>query len=111
MPRASLLLVEDDTPLLNLLARYLARLDYTVTKAETGAAALAQLAGVDAVILDLGLPDMPGERVLDAILKQTQARVLVSSGAIYAARPPRVAALLKPYTPADLAAALERLLA
>jgi two-component system KDP operon response regulator KdpE len=111
MPRARLLLVEDDTPLLNLLTRYLARLDYTVTTAETGASALARLDGIDAVILDLGLPDMSGERVLAAILAQTQARVLVSSGAIYEASSPRVLSLLKPYTPSDLAAALDRLLA
>jgi two-component system sensor histidine kinase TorS len=63
-------LVVDDHPVNRLVARgYLERMGYSVTEAETGTAAIESLSvgTFDAILLDLGLPDMPGETVLGRI--------------------------------------------
>ncbi|AYQ29956.1 MULTISPECIES: response regulator transcription factor [unclassified Polaromonas] len=60
------LLVEDDGPMRSLLCGALAAWGFTTTSAVDGAQALAswQLLQPDALILDLGLPDMDGLDVL-----------------------------------------------
>ena len=60
-----LLLVEDDPRLADLVARLLAGERHLVERAATGAAALelADSPGLDAVILDVGLPDVSGLEV------------------------------------------------
>jgi two-component system OmpR family response regulator len=62
-----LLLVEDNAKLSASLTRGLREDGFEVDAVASGAAALARLArrGVDAVILDLGLPDRDGLEVLD----------------------------------------------
>ena len=59
-PRARVLLVEDDDDVRRSLALSLADLGYDVVPAATGREALAALPGVDAVLLDLTLPDLDG---------------------------------------------------
>lgn len=61
-----LLVVEDHPALRNLLLRHLQRVGFVVDVAENGRQALAMLAlsRYDAMILDLGLPDMNGLAVL-----------------------------------------------
>ena len=54
------LLVEDDPAISEPLARALGREGYTVAAHGTGKGALADLAGTDLVVLDLGLPDIDG---------------------------------------------------
>jgi two-component system KDP operon response regulator KdpE len=56
------LIVEDERPLLRALAMNLTARGYAVTEAETGTKALTALADRphDAVVLDLGLPDISG---------------------------------------------------
>ncbi len=63
----ALLLVEDNAKLSASLTRGLREDGFEVEPVSTGAAARARLAGrdVDAVILDLGLPDCDGLAVLD----------------------------------------------
>src|SRR4029078_12377196 len=63
------LIVEDERPLLRALAMNLTAPGYVVTEAETGSRALTALADHqhDAVVLDLGLPDMPGIDVIRAV--------------------------------------------
>lgn len=61
------LVVDDEPPIRRLLRMGLGSQGYTVIEVENGAAALAGLAGIDLVILDLGLPDMSGHHVLAAI--------------------------------------------
>jgi len=62
---ATILLVEDERKLRELVRSYLERGGFTVLSASSGAEALS-LAGSaepDLVVLDLGLPDVPGETV------------------------------------------------
>jgi two-component system, OmpR family, response regulator QseB len=62
-----LLLVEDNQALSDMLTAHLHQRGFAVDPVTTGAAALASLAGqtpYDAIILDLGLPDMDGMDVL-----------------------------------------------
>ena len=62
---ATVLLVEDERKLRELVRVYLERAGITVLSTESGAEAimLAASASPDLVILDLGLPDVPGEAV------------------------------------------------
>ena len=60
-----LLLVEDDPRLADLVARLLGGERHLVERATTGAAAreLAARPGIDAIVLDGGLPDLSGLEV------------------------------------------------
>ena len=62
---ATVLLVEDERKLRDLVRSYLERAGFTVLSTECGAEAitLAAAASPDLVVLDLGLPDVPGETV------------------------------------------------
>jgi DNA-binding response OmpR family regulator len=62
---ATVLLVEDERKLRDLVRAYLERAGFTVLSTESGAEAitLATSASPDLVILDLGLPDVPGDAV------------------------------------------------
>jgi len=62
---ATVLVVEDERKLRDLVRSYLERAGFTVLSTDSGAEAITMaLASVpDLVILDLGLPDVPGEAV------------------------------------------------
>ena len=62
---ATVLVVEDERKLRELVRSYLERAGFTVLSTGSGveAISLAGSAGPDLVILDLGLPDVPGETV------------------------------------------------
>ena len=62
---ATVLVVEDERKLRELVRSYLERAGYAVLSTESGAEAitLATSASPDLVVLDLGLPDVPGETV------------------------------------------------
>ena len=64
-----LLLVEDDPRLADLVARLLGGERHVVERATTGAAALELAAGpgIDAIVLDVGLPDLSGFEVARAL--------------------------------------------
>lgn len=66
-----LLIVEDHQELSGLLSRHLERMGFAVDAVSTGRKALHALAvgDYDAVLLDLGLPDMDGMEVLAACQK------------------------------------------
>src|ERR1700749_5064811 len=72
---ATVLVVEDGRKLRDFIRSYLERAGFTVLSAGSGAEALtiAASASPDLVVLDLGLPDVPGETV---------ARELRASGAV-----------------------------
>ncbi|MFC0169833.1 response regulator [Pseudoduganella danionis] len=74
-----ILLVEDDPRLAEMLTEYLAQAAFRVTHAANGRAALnAMLTGdVDAVILDLMLPDMDGLEVCRQLRTSSDVPVLM----------------------------------
>ena len=75
------LIVEDERPLLRALAMNLVARGYAVTEAETGGRALTALADDkhDAIVLDLGLPDMSGVEVIRAVRAYTVTPIVVLS--------------------------------
>jgi DNA-binding response OmpR family regulator len=104
-----------------LLGKFLERRGYQVASCETGAAALELFRGspsaFELVVLDLKLPDMSGEEVLNRLLEiSPTVRVLVSSGSVWTnagvpvADRTRTAAVLKPFMPAELIRVIEELL-
>lgn len=73
-----ILLVEDDDGIARPLVAALKGSGYEVTRVSSGAQALANAAGVDAVVLDLGLPDLDGVEVCRRLRSRApQARVLM----------------------------------
>jgi two-component system, OmpR family, KDP operon response regulator KdpE len=76
-----ILVVDDETSLLRTLGANLRRRGYGVTFATTGREALAQAAHcrADAIILDLGLPDINGMEVLAGVRCWTTAPIIVLS--------------------------------
>jgi two-component system KDP operon response regulator KdpE len=81
MSAVHLLVVDDEPQILRVLKPTLAAAGYEVTTAETGQTALKLLAshGFDAVILDLGLPDMDGKDVIDRVREWSEVPILVLS--------------------------------
>jgi two-component system alkaline phosphatase synthesis response regulator PhoP len=76
---ATVLVVEDDRDIRDVLRRYLERAGYAVLSTGSGAEALGMIdaGGADLVLLDLGLPDIDGLEVLRAVHDRTQTPVLV----------------------------------
>ena len=76
--RNATILVVDDEPLIRWpLAGRLKSEGYCVLEAETGAAALEQLDGVDLVLLDYQLPDMDGVTALRKIKAQNRDTLVI----------------------------------
>jgi two-component system KDP operon response regulator KdpE len=75
------LIVEDERPLLRALAMNLTARGYAVTEAETGTKALTALADRqhDAIVLDLGLPDISGFDVIKAVREYSPTPIIVLS--------------------------------
>ena len=76
---ATVLLVENERRLGELVRSYLERAGFTVLSTGSGAEAIAlgASAALDLVILDLGLPDMPGETVVREIRETGPVPVLM----------------------------------
>ena len=79
---ARVLLVEDEPGLLRALLINLRARQYEVVTASTGREALATSASrpPDAVILDLGLPDIDGTEVIVELRRWSKAPIIVLSG-------------------------------
>lgn len=113
-----ILVVDDERKLVEAVAAYLEAAGYAVTAAATGRDALAALERAEhsLVILDLMLPDMPGERICAAIRARSRVPVLmltakVEEGAVLQGF--RVGAddyMTKPFSPRELVARVEALL-
>lgn len=104
---ASLLIVDDEAPLIRLLGQYLQRTGYQVDTCEDATQALqlvkANCSLYGAIVTDLALPGMSGEELLE------QARALapdikgvITSGYAYTPRQPDVVFLQKPFLPKAL---------
>lgn len=67
--RGRVLIVDDEPQVAAMLEAVVTALGYTARIAGTGPAALSLLPGFqpDVVLLDLGLPDMPGDVVLEQL--------------------------------------------
>jgi DNA-binding response OmpR family regulator len=76
---ATVLVVEDERKLRELVRSYLERAGFAVLSTESGAEAITMAASAapDLVILDLGLPDVPGESVLRELRAGGQVPVLI----------------------------------
>ena len=113
-----ILVVEDEPRLRELLRLYLEREGHAVTDVGDGPAAIATFdeAGADLVILDLMLPGMQGEAVLEALRTVGDVPVLITSAKRSDAE--RIAGLrlgaddylAKPFNPHELTARVAAIL-
>ena len=76
---ASVLIVEDERKIRDLLRSYLENDGYSVLTTGSGAEAirLAREARPDLIVLDLGLPDVPGEEVAREVRSHSAAAIMM----------------------------------
>jgi two-component system KDP operon response regulator KdpE len=81
MSKGLILIVDDEPAMIRLLSVTLVSADYKVITAETGQLALAMAIShdPDAVLLDMGLPDMHGMEVLNKLQEWKKTPVIVVS--------------------------------
>ncbi|MFP5223400.1 MAG: response regulator [Acidobacteriota bacterium] len=115
---ATILVVDDEAAILRFLKPFLQAEGYDVLEARTGreALALASSHEPEVILLDLGLPDMDGEEIIQALPPWIRARVIVVSAR--GREQDKVSALdlgasdylTKPFSLAELAARIRALL-
>jgi DNA-binding response OmpR family regulator len=115
---ARILLVDDETPILDLVRGYLERAGYTVSSVEDGPAAIehARTGRPDVVVLDVMLPGLDGFEVLRQIRTFSNAYVLMLTAR--ADEVDRIVGLsvgaddylTKPFSPRELVARIKALL-
>jgi DNA-binding response OmpR family regulator len=118
MVRPRILIVEDEPQLRGLLRLYLERAGYAVTDVGEGDGAVAafEAEGADLVVLDLMLPGMQGEAVLEALRETADVPILITSAKRSDAE--RIAGLrlgaddylAKPFNPHELTARVAAIL-
>jgi DNA-binding response OmpR family regulator len=114
----TVLVVDDEKKLRNLLREYLEREGYAVLEAADGHIALdlARAARPDLVVLDLGLPGLPGDEVARLLRKDGDLPIVMLTAK--ASENDRVAGLrlgaddyvVKPFSPRELVARVEAVL-
>src|SRR5580693_3855647 len=115
---ATVLLVEDERKLRELVRSYLERAGLSVLSTSSGAEAitLAASAAPDLVVLDLGLPDVPGETVARELRAAGPVPILMLTAK--AAEEDRIAGLelgaddyvTKPFSPRELVLRVQAIL-
>src|SRR5499427_5788282 len=115
---ATVLLVEDERKLRELVRSYLERAGLTVMSTGSGAEAitLAASAAPDLVVLDLGLPDVPGETVARELRASGPVPILMLTAK--SAEEDRIAGLelgaddyvTKPFSPRELVLRVQAIL-
>jgi DNA-binding response OmpR family regulator len=115
---ATVLLVEDERKLRDLVRSYLERAGFTVLSTGSGAEAisLASATSPDLVVLDLGLPDIPGESVARELRAAGQVPILMLTAR--ATQEDRIAGLelgaddyvTKPFSPRELVLRVQAIL-
>ena len=86
---ATVLVVEDERKLRDFVRSYLERAGFTVLSTGSGAEAIAMAAEAapDLVVLDLGLPDVPGEAVARELRAAAGTPILMLTAKSCAGRP------------------------
>ena len=118
MGKASVLVVDDEHKIRDVVRTYLEHDGYTVFVARTGEEALeaAERLGPDLVVLDLMLPDLPGEEVARSLRAVSEVPIIMLTAK--ASEDERVTGLrlgaddylTKPFSPRELAARVEAVL-
>jgi DNA-binding response OmpR family regulator len=112
--KGSILVVEDERRIAEIAVAYLERAGYRVRHVETGAEALSALAeGFDLLVLDLMLPDMPGEEICRTVREDSDIPIIMLTAK--SAEEDRVRGLglgaddyvVKPFSPRELVARVE----
>lgn len=77
----TVLIVEDESNMASFMTTILTVNDYNVIKARTGAEALMAITShcPDLITLDLGLPDMDGQRIIKSVREWSQVPIVVVS--------------------------------
>jgi CheY-like chemotaxis protein len=114
MTGKSLLLVDDEPALLELLKKFLERHGHSVRACDSPSAALqlveASPSAFDLVVSDLTLPEMTGEEMIERMrASNPQLRAVIASGYPYQPRLPGVEFLQKPFLPKMLLDVMERI--
>src|SRR5277367_3998642 len=117
-PKPTILLIDDEVQILRLLRITLEAGGYEVAEADSGKRGVSEIPRCqpDAIVLDLGLPDVPGLEVLRQLREWSKVPVLVLT--VLAAERDKVAALdagadeylTKPFGSAELMARLRAIL-
>lgn len=116
--RGTCLVIEDDEDIAGLLEVILSNAGFTVQVEKTGTGGLKAAATLDdlaLITLDLGLPDLNGIEVAQQLRPFTNAPILVITAftvpadELSAMAAGASAFILKPFRPADLRAAVDRL--
>lgn len=81
MNKTTILVVEDDTPVRNLITTTLKTHDYKYLAAKDGASAIMEASShnPDIILLDLGLPDLDGIEVIKKIRTWSNSPIIVIS--------------------------------
>lgn len=81
MNKTTILVVEDDTPVRNLITTTLKMHDYKYLTAQDGASAIMEASSYnpDVILLDLGLPDVDGIEVIKKIRTWSNSPIIVIS--------------------------------
>lgn len=117
MSRGICLVIEDDEDIAGLIGVVLKREGFEVRSVRTASAALHQLCGLDPALitLDLGLPDLDGLQITEALRELTDAPLLMITARASAAdqfngmASGASAYLIKPFHPGELRDAVNRL--
>lgn len=81
MNKYTVLIVEDESNICSFMTTILTANSYNVQKAKTGAEAIMMISSYcpDVVILDLGLPDMDGMKIIKSVREWSQLPIIVVS--------------------------------
>ncbi len=121
MSKGKILIVDDQRPLLDLLANYLTRLGYEVETCVSGLEALRRFqerpSSYALVLTDENMPDLSGQELIRNIATLSpEVRIVLTSGSSIEAAPlppglaSRARFLQKPFVPAHLAEVVKALL-
>ncbi len=109
-PAATVLLVEDDLPVLEIVSLLLANLGYSVVPAASAEEAINQLrkhhAGIDILLTDLLMPGMKGKQLAEIISEiDPEIKIIFMSGNLSDLLPPDILGnfLQKPFGRNELA--------